>query len=124
MSADLVLSEGHEGESIAPNSQLLVVASSQWHFLCLLVQLLSCVQLFVTPWTTAHQALLSSTVSQSLLKFMSTESVMLSHLISSSVTPSPIALQSFPASGSFPVNQLFTSGGKDMELQLQQQSFQ
>ena len=35
-----------------------------------------------TPWTTAHQASLSSTVSQSLLKFMSIESVMLSnHLI-------------------------------------------
>ena len=36
----------------------------------------------VTPWTAAHQAPLSSTVSQSLLKFLSTESVMPSnHLI-------------------------------------------
>ena len=36
----------------------------------------------VTPWTAAHQAPLSSTISQSLLKFMSIESVMLaSHLI-------------------------------------------
>ena len=36
----------------------------------------------VTPWTVARQAPLSSTVSQSLLKFMSIESVMLSnHLI-------------------------------------------
>ena len=34
------------------------------------------------PWTLVHQALLSSTVSQSLLKLMSIESVMLSnHLI-------------------------------------------
>ena len=32
----------------------------------------------MTPWTAAHQAPLSSTVSQSLLKFMSIESVMLS----------------------------------------------
>ena len=40
---------------------------------------LSHVQLLATPWTTARQALLSSTVSQSLLKFMSTESVMLSN---------------------------------------------
>ena len=40
------------------------------------VQLLSCVQLFVTPWTTAHQASLSFTISQSLLKLMSIESVM------------------------------------------------
>ena len=42
----------------------------------------SCVQLFVTPWMAAHQAFLSSTISQSLLKLMSTESVMPSnHLI-------------------------------------------
>ena len=40
------------------------------------VQLLSCVQLFVTPWTTAHQASLSITNYQSLLKLMSIESVM------------------------------------------------
>ena len=38
--------------------------------------------LFATPWTAAYQALLSSTISHSLLKFMSTESVMPSkHLI-------------------------------------------
>ena len=46
------------------------------------VQLLSCVQLFVTPWTTAHQASLSITNSRSLLRLMSIESVMSSnHLI-------------------------------------------
>ena len=45
-------------------------------------QSLSCVQLFETPWTAAHQAPLSSTISQSLLKFISIELVMLSnHLI-------------------------------------------
>ena len=49
------------------------------------VQLLSCVQLFVTPWTAAHQAFLSITNSWSLLKLMSIESVMPSnHLILSS----------------------------------------
>ena len=43
---------------------------------------LSCVQLFVTPWTAAHQNSLSITNSRSLLKLMSTESVMPSnHLI-------------------------------------------
>ena len=43
---------------------------------------LSCVQLFATPWTEACQTSLSFTISQSLLKFMSVESVMLSnHLI-------------------------------------------
>ena len=46
------------------------------------VQLLSCVRLFATPWTAARQASLSITNSQSLLKFMSIESVMPSnHLI-------------------------------------------
>ena len=47
-----------------------------------LVQLLSCVWLLVTSWTEACQASLPSTISQSMPKFMSTESVMLSnHLI-------------------------------------------
>ena len=46
------------------------------------VQLLSPVQLFVTPWTAAHQASLSIANSQSFLKLMSIESVMPSnHLI-------------------------------------------
>ena len=46
------------------------------------VQSLSRVQLFVIPWTTAHQASLSITNSGSSLKLTSIESVMLySHLI-------------------------------------------
>ena len=46
------------------------------------VQLLSHIQLFVTPWTVAHQASLSITNSRSLLKLMSIKSVMPSnHLI-------------------------------------------
>ena len=46
------------------------------------VQLLSRVRLFVTPWTAAHQASLSTTNSQSLLKLMSITSMMPSnHLI-------------------------------------------
>ena len=57
----------------------------QWLFLALFILLLlffSRVQLFVTPWTASHQASLSITNSQSLLKLMSTESVMPSkHLI-------------------------------------------
>ena len=40
------------------------------------VQSLSCVQLFVTPWTAALQASLFFNISRSLLKFMSIESVM------------------------------------------------
>ena len=46
------------------------------------VQSLSRVRLFVTPWTAAHQASLSFTISHSLLKLMSIELVMPSnHLI-------------------------------------------
>ena len=40
------------------------------------IQLLSCIRLFVTPWTAAGQASLSITNYQSLLKLMSIESVM------------------------------------------------
>ena len=46
------------------------------------VQSLSRVRLFVTPWTAARQASLSITISRSLLRFMSIESVMPSnHLL-------------------------------------------
>ena len=45
---------------------------------CCCVQSLSPVRLFATPWTTARQASLSFTVSWSLLKFISIESIMLS----------------------------------------------
>ena len=74
------------------------------------LQSLSCVWLFATPWTAAHQASLSFTNSQSLLKFMSIESMMPLNL-SSSVIPFSSRLQSFPASGSFPMSWLFGSGG-------------
>ena len=48
----------------------------------IVVQLLSHIQLFETPWTVACQAPLSSIISRSLLKFISVESVMPSnHLI-------------------------------------------
>ena len=44
--------------------------------------------------------------------------------ISSSGVPFSSCLQSFPASGSFPVSQFFASGGEGLEFQLQHQSFQ
>ena len=45
------------------------------------VHTLNRVQLFVTPWTAAYQTPLSFTISRSLLKFMSIESVMLSNYL-------------------------------------------
>ena len=76
------------------------------------VQLLSCVQLFATPWTAEHQPSLSITKSWSLLNFMSIESVMPSnHLILCHPLLPP---SSFPASGSFPMSQLFALGGQSI----------
>ena len=77
------------------------------------VQSLSHVQIFMTPWTTAHQAPLFSTVSQSLFKFMSTESVMPSNNLIL-CHPSSSCLQSFPASGSLSKTWLFASGGQSI----------
>ena len=77
------------------------------------VQSLSCVWLFVTPWAAEHQASLSITNFQSLLKLRFIESVMPS-TISCSVIPFSSHLQSFPASGSFQMSQLFTSGGQSI----------
>ena len=75
------------------------------------VQSLSCVWLFVTPWTAAHQASLSITNSWSLLKLMSVESVMPSNYL---IFIPFSRLQSFPASGSFPKSQFFISGGQSI----------
>ena len=77
------------------------------------VQSLSRVWLFVTPWTATRQASLSFTISQSLLKRMSIEWVMPSnHLILS--PPSPAALNLFQHQGFFPMDQLFKSNGQSI----------
>ena len=77
------------------------------------VQLLSCVRLFATPWTTALQASLPINNSWSLLKLMSS-SWWCHPTISSSVFPFSSHLQSFPASWSFQMNQLLTSSGQSI----------
>ena len=74
-----------------------------------LVQLLSCVQLFETPWTATCQATCPSpspgvcSDSCPLIRWCRST-------ISSSLIPFSSCLQSFPASGSFPMSWLFTSG--------------
>ena len=74
------------------------------------VHLLSCVQFFVTPGTSAFQASLSFTISQSLLKLMSIESVMPSnHLILFLLLFSSYIL-SFPASRSYLMSWLLSGG--------------
>ena len=85
------------------------------------VQLLSRVWLFATPWTAARQVSLSITNSRSPPKSMSIESM--HPTISSSVVPFSCP-QSFPASGSFQMSQLFASGGQSIGASVQHQSFQ
>ena len=67
---------------------------------------------FAIPWTSAHQASLFITNSQSLLKLMSIKSLMPSnHLI---LIPFSSCLQYFPVSGAFPMSQFFASGGQSI----------
>ena len=75
---------------------------------------LSRVWLFATPWTAACQASLSITNSQSLLKVSPLSRWY--HPTISSVIPFTSHTQSFPASGSFQMSQLFTSGGQSIRV--------
>ena len=75
------------------------------------VKMLSHVWLFATPWTAACQVSLSFTISRSLLKLMYLSWWCLP-TISPSAVPFSSCPQSFPASGSFPMSQLFASGGQ------------
>ena len=87
------------------------------------VQSFSCVQLFATPWTAAHQASLSITNSQSLLKLKSTESVMPSnHLIL--CHPVLLLPSIFPSIRVFSSVSVLHIGAKVLKLPLQHQSFQ
>ena len=77
------------------------------------VQSLSCVLFFATPWAAALQASLSFIISRSC-----SNSCPLGQwchpTISSSVAPCSSCPQSFPASGSFQMSQLFVSGGQNI----------
>ena len=91
------------------NSESLDTAPACDITMLFIVQLLSHVQLFVTPWTAASQASLS-TISWILLKLMSIESVMPSnHLIL--CHPSPPALNHSQHQGLFQC-QFFASGAQ------------
>ena len=78
------------------------------------VQLLSCVRLFATPWTAACEASLSIT-SPGVYSNTCPLSQWCHPTISSSVVPFFSHLPSFPASGSFQMSQLFTSGDQSIE---------
>ena len=77
------------------------------------VQSLSCVQLFVTPWTAARQASLSITNSRNLLKPRSIALVMPSnHIIL--CCPLLLLLSILPSIRVFPMSCLFTSGDQSI----------
>ena len=83
-----------------------------WEIVCCCSVAKFCAALAI-PWTVAHQAPLSSSVSQGLFRFMSTEWLMLSkHLVLCHSLL--LCLQSFPVSGSFPMSWLFASGGQSI----------
>ena len=87
------------------------------------VQLLSRVQLFATPWIPAYHASLSFRISRSLLKFTSIELVMLSnHLVP--LLPLFLLPSIFPSIRAFSTAFPFTPGGQELKLQLEHQSFQ
>ena len=87
------------------------------------VQSLSHVQLFATPWAAARQASLSITDSLSFLRLMSVELMMpSSHLILSH--PSPLALSFSQHQDLFQLVSSSHQVAKVLELQLQHQSFQ
>ena len=79
------------------------------------IQSFSCVRLFATTWTAARQASPSFIISQSLLKLMSTGSVLTSN---HRILCRPLLLlpSIFPRAGSFLMNQLFTSGGQSIRV--------
>ena len=93
--------------TLPPDTQQATERTHTCPLVVVVVQSLSHVQLSVSPWTEARQAPLASTISQSLLKLMSIESVMPpNHLI----LCHPLLLPSiFPSIRSFPMSQLFAS---------------
>ena len=78
----------------------------------------------VTPWTAARQASLSSTISWSLLKFMSIEWRMLSNHLILCPPPSPPAFSLSRHQGLFSWVSSSHQVAKVLEFHLQHQSFQ
>ena len=96
-----------------PNPHHVLCSTIQNSHVISSVQLLSHVQLFVTPWTAACQASLSITNSLSLLKLMSIKLMMPSnHLILSH--PHVLLPSIFPSIKAFPLSQFFASGSQSI----------
>ena len=105
-------SEGHLGH-FQNLANMKKTAMSIPVLVFVVVQSPSCVQLFATPWTAAHQASLSLTISQSLPSSFSLHQ-WCHPAFSSSDALFSFCPQSFPASGSFLMSWLFTPGGQSI----------
>ena len=118
-SQETVIKCALEGRKVAPantcryvymDATTLLIVSI--YTVCVVFQSLSHVQLFVTLWIAARQAYLSQTPR------VCSNSCSLSPwghaTISSSVIPFSSCLQSFTASGCFPMSQFFASGGQSI----------
>ena len=97
------------------NISVLYNSNANHAKLSFLVQLLSHVQLFGTPWTAACEASLSI-ITPKACSSSCPSSWWCHPTISSSVVPFSFPLQSFPASGSFLIGHLFLSGSQSIGL--------
>ena len=82
------------------------------------IQSFSRVWLFVTPWWTAARHASLSITNPGVYSNSSPLSQWCHPTISSSVINFSSRLQSFPASGSFPMSQLFASGGQSFSFSI------
>ena len=96
------------------NFHTVTLASFGWYNV-VVVQSLSCVWLFVIPWTAGRHAFYSS-LSPGVCSNSYPLNPWCHPTISSSVTPFSSCRQSFPASGSFPMSQLFASGVQSIRV--------
>ena len=88
----------------------MTVADLEWLMFKWTCLVSKCVQPFTTPWTAACKASLP----HHLLEFAEVPVHSISAAISSSFFLFLFCVQSFPASGSFPMSQLFASGGRSI----------
>ena len=93
------------------NTYIVAVCSTLFSFISS-VQSLSCVQLFATPWQ--HTRSPHPIPTPKACSNWCPSSRWCHPTISSSVVPFSSLLQSFPASGSFQMSQLFASGGQSI----------
>ena len=107
---------------LALKEYTLIELDMLFSYFVVALQSLSRILLFVTLWTAACRAPQSFTISQSLFKFMSIESVMLSnHLILCHPPPSPFTFSLSQLQGLFQLVSSLHQVAKVLELQFQHQ---